>query len=137
MLYSRHLQCICSVPIVVMIAPVATNPVWKDIMMNGLCGCFDDCGSCCMAMCFRPCLFGQTQSQIGESCFLNCFCYGLCCGVGRSRVQESLGVPDSGCFMNCCIHAFCGCCATAQESRAVRAWILSGKPAPIPGAVSM
>jgi Cys-rich protein (TIGR01571 family) len=77
------------------------NKVWLGTMNSGLCGCCSDCSTCLFAWCFPLCLSGSNQAEIGNSCLTGCLCYICCAGCYRSNVQQALGAPDSGCFLNC------------------------------------
>jgi Cys-rich protein (TIGR01571 family) len=111
------------------------TPVWRTILMSDLCGCFDDCTSCCIATWFPACLSGHNQSQIGGNCLLWCMCYPCAAGYGRQRIEAALGAPESSCCLALCLHWHCGICALTQEARALNAWIAAGRPSVVPPAV--
>ncbi len=94
------------------------------------CGCFDDCGSCCMA-CWCPCVqFGLNMEDAGLG---DCFLCGIAClaihmftGCGciltflkRSDLRRAYGIEGNE-FEDCCAHFWCLCCALSQEAREIR-----------------
>ncbi|XP_047064184.1 cell number regulator 2-like [Lolium rigidum] len=96
---------------------------------TGLCGCFDDAGSCCLTF-FCPCVaFGriaEIADQGATSCCVSGTLYlalatliGLtplysCCY--RSRLRAQYGLEEKPC-PDCCVHWFCEPCALCQEYR--------------------
>ena len=46
------------------------------------------------------------SAQGQGSCVIGCCCYPFMSGCYRSGVQRTLGVADSGCLLNCCIHIY-------------------------------
>lgn len=102
-----------------------------ELWQNGLCGCFDDCGSCCLGI-WCPCiLYGQNKSATtGEGCIGGCctfFCLQVfagflipCVAAGnRSTIRQIYGLPAQPCD-DCCTYCFCGACALCQESRELK-----------------
>jgi Cys-rich protein (TIGR01571 family) len=93
---------------------------------TGLCGCFEDCGSCCMSYWF-PCVqFGLNAEKLNpnNSCCCNCCLYWLCAGAGccclvhgqkRGELRRKFNLIAS--CDDCCTTMFCPCCALAQEAR--------------------
>ncbi|CAG7847057.1 SubName: Full=Uncharacterized protein {ECO:0000313/EMBL:CCA68207.1} [Serendipita indica DSM 11827] len=105
---------------------------------NGLCGCFGDCLTCCVAT-WCPCIvYGQNKSRIehleaqgyphpdgGDSCggdcclhaFLSCFGFGWVLQIGsREKIRHRYKIAG-GCFGDCCASCCCNPCALTQESR--------------------
>jgi len=89
---------------------------------NGLCGCFNNFGTCIITY-FVPCLTaGQTAEKVGLGCFL----YGCLSTLGpvgvwsrakvRGMVRESKGI-DGSFGMDCVMHMFCALCALVQEAQ--------------------
>ena len=95
--------------------------------LESLCGCCDDCGSCCCVLCgCAPCLFGQNAEKIdGSSCCLMCLAYGcllnfsLCwiphC-IKRKDLRNRYGLREEPCG-DCPTTFCCGPCALCQEAR--------------------
>jgi Cys-rich protein (TIGR01571 family) len=93
------------------------------IMMDGLCGCFDDLGICLISYFCPCCQFGMNAQRVNIG---NCIVCGLlyalfpCCvgAVVRGKIYRLANLPDPGFCGNCCMHCCCWCCAVAQEGRA-------------------
>ncbi|KAE9607541.1 putative PLAC8 motif-containing protein [Lupinus albus] len=98
---------------------------------TGLCGCFEDLGSCCMTCCF-PCItFGQ-NAEVVEKGRSSCasagmiFCVLSSCGFGwlysytyRSKLRGIYSLPEEPCI-DLCVHCCCSCCAISQEYRELK-----------------
>ncbi|CAL4940998.1 unnamed protein product [Urochloa decumbens] len=101
---------------------------------TGLCGCFSDCKSCCLAF-FCPCVaFGQVAETVDKgvtSCGLAGAIYcvllhaGLCllhclysCSY-RRKLRAAYGLPAEPCADGC-VHWFCEPCALAQMYRELK-----------------
>lgn len=94
-----------------------------------LCGCFDDCGSCCMGF-WCPCILqGQNMEKLGQtdactgcalwyvlSLFGLCGCYAA--GT-RSVMRQQFGLKGSG-FGACTAHTCCSGCAICQDAREIQ-----------------
>ena len=100
-------------------------PAQKQEWSTGLCGCCDDCSSCCLT-CFCPCVqYGKNYEDVNEEgcCsqgFLFCLLahFGLSCCIHkdlRRDIRQKRGLPDGcgDCMTVCC----CPLCAICQESR--------------------
>ena len=111
--------------------PQATvAPTFKQgTFSNGLCSCFDDCGTCCLGW-WCPCiLFGQTRARLRNPALtkeqLPC-CSGPCCAFAavlmlcapfqcmfgcmqRDEIRSRYGIEGNGC-LDCLAHTFCDCC---------------------------
>eukprot|EP00461_Guttulinopsis_vulgaris_P007373 UN07421 len=57
----------------------------------------------------------------GKNCCLGCCCYPFFLGEQHSYVQRLVGVEDLGILANYTIFGLAGCCALAQQSRALEA----------------
>jgi len=125
---------------------------------GSICGCGDNCGTCCVAL-FCPCVvYGQNmQAMFGHrtSCAAQALfylatwlipaavgCPGCCCFLtctSRKQIDEKLSSQSSGSTLPendcnaCCCHFFCEACALAQEARAIRAWLNAGGQVSGPG----
>jgi len=108
---------------------------------NGICSCFGDFGTCCVA-CWCPCIiYGQNKTRVkhlrekgyphpegGESCGSDCMVLGLITcftGLGwilqiplRNDVRERYRIRGSG-GGDCCTIFWCNPCALTQESREI------------------
>ncbi|XXG81543.1 hypothetical protein AAC387_Pa09g2150 [Persea americana] len=106
---------------------MASKASWS----TGLCDCFDDCGSCCLAF-WCPCIaFGRIAEIVdrgANSCTKSSATYVLLgmltgmqiqwlfsCGY-RSRLREQYQLPEKPCD-DCLVHCFCGHLALCQEYR--------------------
>jgi len=108
----------------------------RDILESELFGCFDDCGTCLFA-CLCPCLIsGNTMALANGSWCYGCLCVGYCAGCQRSYIQQTVGVPDAGCLVNCLTRLCCPVCSLTQEARAVAMWDMDRKKVG-PGASGM
>jgi Cys-rich protein (TIGR01571 family) len=94
----------------------------RDILQNGLCGCFSDIPSCIGATFCPCCLFGYNylESNQGNGC-VACLCSFILCAASRSYLQRYIGIHDSGIIANCFLCYFCGCCMIANDYRAIKA----------------
>ncbi|XP_013380481.1 placenta-specific gene 8 protein-like [Lingula anatina] len=83
---------------------------------SGLCGCFEDCGSCICAMFCLPCMLCQLASRLNETCCVP-YCYGQM-GVAAMRVKlrTMYGIQGSICG-DICATCWCGPCVACQMSR--------------------
>jgi len=86
---------------------------------SGLFGCFDDCGSCCYAMCCPWCANATARSEYDGSnwCF-NCFCVTPC--LSRSIIREGPFNIKGTWIGDVCTPCCCMPCAIAQHLRQVR-----------------
>ncbi|KZV89652.1 PLAC8-domain-containing protein [Exidia glandulosa HHB12029] len=108
---------------------------------EGLCGCFGDCGTCCVAT-FLPCMtysknksrreylnsHGRPHPEGGDGCGGGCFLYGcltVFTGLGwllsvpeRNATRERYSIKGSGCG-SCLTVMCCLPCALTQESREI------------------
>ncbi|KAG8858124.1 hypothetical protein FRB91_010341 [Serendipita sp. 411] len=106
---------------------------------NGICDCFGDILTCCIAS-WCPCIvYSQNRSRYehleqrgyphpsgGDACSSDCFLHGLltgCCGLGwvlqignRERIRNRYKI-DGGCFGDCMASLCCNPCALTQEAR--------------------
>ncbi|KAB2633706.1 cell number regulator 2-like [Pyrus ussuriensis x Pyrus communis] len=102
-------------------------PQWT----TGLCGCFEDPGSCMMTCCC-PCItFGQNAEIIDKgttSCAFGGLIYFALAYVGcaclysfsfRSKLRGLYALPEDPCA-DCCVHCLLPCCAISQEYRELK-----------------
>ncbi|KAL6634092.1 hypothetical protein ACP70R_026763 [Stipagrostis hirtigluma subsp. patula] len=103
-------------------APVAE---WS----TGLCGCFEDCGNCCVTW-LCPCVtFGRIAEIVDQgstSCGYSGAMYALVmlltgcqCAYScfyRSKMRAQYGLRETPCA-DCLVHCCCGTCALCQEYR--------------------
>lgn len=85
---------------------------------TGLCGCFEDCGSLCMAMCCPCMLLNDVASRMGEGC---CFVY--CCPAPLLGLRIKLRVQENieGSLMNDYFEVqCCPLCVLCQLSRELK-----------------
>ncbi|KAL2644123.1 hypothetical protein R1flu_011710 [Riccia fluitans] len=96
---------------------------------TGLCGCFDDCNSCCMGF-WCPCVLvgrsveaidqGRTSCPLGCSIFLllqallGCGCLYTC--MYRTRLREKYDLPATPC-PDLCVDCCCLSCSICQVYR--------------------
>lgn len=82
---------------------------------SGLCGCFEDCYSCCLGL-FCPCiLLCDVSSRMGEGCMFATCCAGALVGLRvKMRIQQN--IQGSLCNDYCTIQC-CGPCVLCQLSR--------------------
>lgn len=73
---------------------------------NGICGCLNDCGTCCLTYFCHCVVAGQNAEGVGESCALyGCLSLFNCVGIFtrasiRQKLREKYGIGVS-------IHNFC------------------------------
>jgi len=92
------------------------------------CGCFGDCGSCCLGCCC-PCIqYGMNVERLegpGSSCVGHCCLYYICLQIGccccvhgpkRTQLRAKFGLVEN-CSNDCCATCFCPCLAMTQEWR--------------------
>ncbi|XP_055872378.1 placenta-specific gene 8 protein-like [Biomphalaria glabrata] len=101
------------------------QPVQRD-WSSGLCDCFTDMGSCCLAWCCPCCLQCGLAQDMGESCCEACL-YNWCnpgalFGMrvyirAKENIRGSL-CNDFNLTGGCC--SCCYCCALAQLAREVK-----------------
>ncbi|PFH47899.1 hypothetical protein AMATHDRAFT_66586 [Amanita thiersii Skay4041] len=121
---------------------VPFNPNGKRDWSNGICDCFDDCGTCLMAW-FCPCMvYAQVKQRLeylnqrgipdpergGSGCNGDCMVHGLlsaCLGIGwvlqisnRGSVRHRYSIEGGGCG-DCCTVCWCSPCQLTQESREI------------------
>ncbi|XP_062153266.1 cell number regulator 2-like isoform X2 [Alnus glutinosa] len=98
---------------------------------TGLCGCFEDCSSCCLT-CFAPFItFGRNAEILDEgqtSCggaSLSCFALAqlgvvwfYTCSY-RTKLRARFSLPKKPCG-DFCVHFCCICCAICQEYRELK-----------------
>ncbi|KAG6542372.1 hypothetical protein Mapa_016201 [Marchantia paleacea] len=123
----------------VIVAPVARYgygpsfpPPNSGAWTSGLCGCCDDCFSCCLGCCCPCVLVGKSVEMIdrGQS---NC-CVGgtfffllqyLCClgclytCIYRGRLRRHYGLPDTCGCGDCCTDCWCLYCSICQVYREI------------------
>lgn len=86
-----------------------------------LCGCCQDCGSCCYVYFCCTCATASTwASSRGE----NCTCCHLCGFSGiplytRANIRHARGMEINYC-QDCCVQLFCFWCATCQNVREIK-----------------
>lgn len=96
------------------------------MILESLCGCFDDFGICCQGWFCPQSLFGKNAEKIdGSSCCGMCCLYlilsscGLCwiphCNK-RGILREKYGLNEEPCG-DCPTTCFCGPLALCQEAR--------------------
>ncbi|CAL4915946.1 unnamed protein product [Urochloa decumbens] len=101
---------------------------------TGLCGCFSDCKSCCLAF-FCPCVaFGQVAETLDKGATSCCmagaiYCVLLHAGVCllhclyscsyRRKLRAAYGLAAEPCADGC-VHYFCEPCALAQMYRELK-----------------
>merc|ERR1711868_100559 len=92
---------------------------------HGLCGCFSDCGSCCMAT-WCPCIaHGNNAEAVGKSCLLNClstfvpFLGQFCVASVRRDVREEQGI-EGGFGGDLLVACCCPCCTISQTSATIK-----------------
>uniref|UniRef100_A0A7N0VEK9 Uncharacterized protein n=1 Tax=Kalanchoe fedtschenkoi TaxID=63787 RepID=A0A7N0VEK9_KALFE len=98
---------------------------------TSLCGCFEDCGNCCMTFCCPCVTFGRNAEIIDQgatTCCGGCCVFAILAEVGcaclyscsyRSKLRQQYSLPDQPCG-DCCVHFLCGPCALCQEHRELR-----------------
>ena len=106
-------------------------PQFKEGFQHGLCGCCNDCSTCCLG-CWCPCiLFGRTRARLLNphlrkeqiSCW-NGDCMGyaalatLCPGLqfifgcmNRKDIRKKYDIDGNGCS-DCMVHWCCDCCVS-------------------------
>jgi Cys-rich protein (TIGR01571 family) len=94
--------------------------------IESLCGCCDDCSSCCYGCWCTPCLFGSNAEKIDDSsCFLMCCayfwlssCY-LCCiphYMKRKDLRNKYALRKDPCG-DFPVALCCSPCGLCQEAR--------------------
>ncbi|KAJ6491132.1 PLAC8-domain-containing protein [Mycena sanguinolenta] len=107
---------------------------------HGLCGCFEDFGTCCYA-CWCPCIVhgkntqrlghlnsnGRPDGDGGSCCSGSCFGYCLLASCGlqwilqcsaRGDTRQRYGIDGGGCG-DCCTTFCCSLCDLVQVSREI------------------
>ncbi|KAJ6472053.1 PLAC8-domain-containing protein [Mycena sanguinolenta] len=108
---------------------------------HGLCGCFDECGTCCLA-CWCPCIaYGKNTQRLNyltdhgrpDPDAGGC-CSGACCGycilthfgihwilqfMGRGNTRGRYSIEGGGCG-DCLTSWCCGPCDLVQVSREIK-----------------
>lgn len=114
-----------------------TFPIHKTHKWNAkLCGCFNDCDTCCISF-FLPCWqFGINTQELGLGVFCdststvpNTILYCMCCPflgmaytlatVQRAEVRDKYGIRGS-LLSDFCASLFCLPCTLSQISREIR-----------------
>ncbi|XP_026380905.1 protein PLANT CADMIUM RESISTANCE 2-like [Papaver somniferum] len=98
---------------------------------TGLCGCLDDCSSCCLT-CWCPCItFGRTSEILdrgSSSCGCNGTMYTLIAVLGctwiyscqyRAKFRKTYNL-EGNCCTDCLTHFCCQSCALCQEYRELK-----------------
>ena len=95
-----------------------------------MCGCLDDCETCCLGFFCTPCLFGQNAEKIdGSNCCLMCCIYLLLaecylCWVPhymkRKDLRQKYGLREDPSCGDCPTTLCCGPCALCQEARLLK-----------------
>ncbi|XP_059452963.1 cell number regulator 4-like [Corylus avellana] len=93
---------------------------------TGLCGCFEDCGNCCLTA-FAPIVtFGRTAELLDEgrtSCFnpaSSFYCGGAFFSYKyRTKLRALYSLPEEPCG-DFCVHCWCSSCAICQEYRELK-----------------
>ncbi|XP_070571757.1 placenta-specific gene 8 protein-like [Ptychodera flava] len=83
---------------------------------TGLCGCFEDMGSCLASFCCHPFYKCYLSNKMEEHC-----CMPLCLAnadllVLRMKLRTLRNIPG-GAISDCCAVTWCSCCVAAQLSR--------------------
>jgi Cys-rich protein (TIGR01571 family) len=99
-------------------------------VIEKLCGCTNDCGTCCYGYWCTPCLFGSNAEKIDDqNCVLMCGLYlilaqcSLCWiphYVERQKLRKKYNLKEDPCH-DCPTTACCGPCALCQEAREMKA----------------
>ncbi|QDZ24980.1 hypothetical protein HOP50_15g75230 [Chloropicon primus] len=102
-----------------------------DLWQATLCGCFDDCSSCCLTTFCACCQYGRNvEATTGNGCFVPCLTYfclllwfppAIPCVLSSNRttMRQSFNLPAQPCD-DCCTYCFCGSCALCQEARELK-----------------
>merc|ERR1711981_1114719 len=92
---------------------------WK----QGLCGCCDDCATCCCGCFCTPCQVYQNGEDLNKSGILCCLGYLFmpCIPIMllRTEAREKYGIEGSSggdCVASCC----CGPCASIQTANEIK-----------------
>ncbi|XP_020899111.1 placenta-specific gene 8 protein [Exaiptasia diaphana] len=87
---------------------------------SGMCGCFEDCGSCFLGMCCPSCLLTEVSSRMGEGCCFTCCCPGSLLGLRiKLRVENNIqgSLMDDYCAVMCC--PLCVLCQLSRELKSL------------------
>ncbi|GJP48342.1 hypothetical protein CLOM_g7643 [Closterium sp. NIES-68] len=99
---------------------------------TGLCGCMEDCSSCCCAL-WCPCIVVGRNAEIVTDGFTDfstasClwFLIEILVGMGclyscgfRQKLRQKYMLPAKPCG-DCCVHFFCFYCSICQEYRELK-----------------
>jgi Cys-rich protein (TIGR01571 family) len=99
-------------------------------ILETLCGCFDDWGSCCYGYWCTPCLFGSNAEKIsGSSCVGMCCLYSILAScylcwvphtMERKKLREKYGLIENPSCGDILTTLCCGPCALCQEAREMK-----------------
>lgn len=90
----------------------------KQNWTTGLCGCFEDCGTCCIGY-FCPLFLGcQAATTLDESCCVPCCLYGGTIAM-RTKLRTLYNIQGSICC-DWCVMTHCGQLALCQMVREMR-----------------
>jgi len=90
---------------------VIVSPQLRD-WNHGICGCFDDCGTCALGTFCPTILACMTASKMGENpCVPICIQGGMI--AMRTKTRMMLNIKGSICS-DCCMLMWCGYCALCQ-----------------------
>lgn len=98
-----------------------TKACIKPEFESTLCGCCQDCGSCCFTYFCCPCATATAWANVRDE---NCSCCHLCGITGvplytRANIRHARGMQLNYC-LDCCTLYFCIWCATCQNLREIK-----------------
>ncbi|XP_070571785.1 placenta-specific gene 8 protein-like [Ptychodera flava] len=104
--------------VVVVNAAPAVHIIPPGQWTTGLCGCFEDCGSCLASFCCHNFYRCYLANKLDESC-----CYPICVPgaatdlmVLRMKIRTMNNIPGNA-MNDCCAASCCPYCVAAQLSR--------------------
>ncbi|CAF1431598.1 unnamed protein product [Rotaria sp. Silwood1] len=97
---------------------------------ESLCGCLNDCGSCCYGFFCLSCLFGSNAKKIsGHNCVIMCCLYSILTSCylcwlphlfERQSLREKYNLRENPSCGDCPTTLCCGPCALCQEAREIK-----------------
>eukprot|EP01117_Protostelium_nocturnum_P000196 TRINITY_DN10268_c0_g1_i1.p1 TRINITY_DN10268_c0_g1~~TRINITY_DN10268_c0_g1_i1.p1 ORF type:complete len:169 (+),score=34.52 TRINITY_DN10268_c0_g1_i1:71-577(+) len=104
------------------------DPIPAQLWHTGLCGCFEDCGSCCLFFWCPCCLIGENEALLADrpNTCTDCCCAFMAASnicnafYMRQHIKTKYGLERGNDCMDCLSVCFCFPCATCQHYREIK-----------------